>query len=204
VSTSGSTTVAATTNAAKPDASVVHPTNSLPVGALLQNAAEVHTVTDKPDARHSAGKAPAKDDKAEAKRAILLPAPASATSEPPPPVELAATAPPADLARSATEAATMPQLGVRVSQGIIEAKLIHKVEPVYPQQARARGLTGSVILDATIAEDGSVRALKIIDGPSLLSASATAAVRQWKYSPAILNGNAIEAQKRITINFKLP
>ena len=98
----------------------------------------------------------------------------------------------------------MPQLGARVSQGIIEAKLIHKVVPDYPAEARKQRLAGSVNLDATIGEDGSIKALTLSSPASPLTDAAAAAVRQWRFSPAVLNGKAIEVQRRITVVFKLP
>jgi TonB family protein len=87
---------------------------------------------------------------------------------------------------------------------VTEGNLIRKVEPTYPHEARVQRLAGSVTLDATIAEDGSIRAAKIVSGPPLLAAAAAAAVRQWRYTPSRLNGKPIEVQRQITIVFKLP
>ena len=70
--------------------------------------------------------------------------------------------------------------------------------------ARIQRLAGSVTLDATIAPDGAVRDVKAISGPSALAPAAIAAVRQWRYSPPLLNGARIEVHKEITIVFKLP
>ncbi len=100
--------------------------------------------------------------------------------------------------------AALPAFGARVSTGVIEAALIHRVNPIYPAEARIQRLAGPVTLDATVAEDGSVRNLKVVNGPSLLASAATAAVKLWRYSPSMLDGKPIEVQKRITIVFKLP
>jgi protein TonB len=78
------------------------------------------------------------------------------------------------------------------------------VNPIYPAEARIQRLAGLVALDATVAEDGSIDNIKIISGPPLLASAATAAVKQWRYSPSTLDGKPIEVQKRITIVFKLP
>jgi TonB family protein len=78
------------------------------------------------------------------------------------------------------------------------------VDPTYPPQARDLRLDGSVILDATIAEDGTVRGIKVVWGQPMLATAATEAVRQWRYSPPLLNGLPIEVHRRITIIFKLP
>ena len=98
----------------------------------------------------------------------------------------------------------MPQMDVRISQGVTQGALIHRVQPTYPAQARAQRVSGSVDLDATIDEKGLVRSVRIVSGPSLLASAAAAAVKQWRYSPPLLNGSPIEIQKRITVVFKLP
>lgn len=98
----------------------------------------------------------------------------------------------------------MPALAVRISQGVTQGVLIHQVQPAYPTQARAQRLAGSVDLDATIDEKGLVKSVKIVSGPPLLATAAANAVRQWRYSPPLLNGTPIELQKRITVVFRLP
>ncbi len=65
-------------------------------------------------------------------------------------------------------------------------------------------LAGPVTVEATIGENGTVRTVKVVSGTALLADSAADAVRQWRYKPATLNGKAIEAQKQITVVFKLP
>jgi protein TonB len=98
----------------------------------------------------------------------------------------------------------LPAFGVSVSTGDTEGNLIYKVDPTYPPEARIQNLAGSVVLDATIAEDGSIQEVKVVSGSPLLAAAATAAVQQWRYRPSMLSGKAIAGQKRITIVFKLP
>jgi protein TonB len=61
-----------------------------------------------------------------------------------------------------------------------------------------------VTLQAMIAKDGSVRNVKIISGPALLARAAQDAVRQWKYKPYTLNGDPVEVQTEVNINFKPP
>jgi protein TonB len=111
---------------------------------------------------------------------------------------------PEELASWSSTTAALPAFGSSVSQGATEGSLIHKVDPIYPQEARTQKLAGTVILDATIGKDGSVDRMKVIDGPTVLAEAATAALRQWRYSPSTLNGNPIEVEKRITVIFKLP
>jgi protein TonB len=98
----------------------------------------------------------------------------------------------------------MPSFGALVSQGVVEGHLIHRVDPIYPAQARFQGLTGSVILEAAIGADGSVRNVKIVSGPAMLADAAKSAVERWRYSAALLDGKPVETQKQITVVFRLP
>jgi TonB family protein len=102
------------------------------------------------------------------------------------------------------ETASLPKFGGPVSQGIVPATVLERVNPIYPWGARSHGIGGEVILDATVAPNGSVRTVAIISGPANLTNAAVTAVRQWRFSPALLNGNPVEVQQRITIVFKLP
>lgn len=110
----------------------------------------------------------------------------------------------ADIPDLSANSAALPAFGARVSTGVVEATLIHRVNPIYPAEARIQRLAGPVTIDATVAEDGSVHNLKVVSGASLLASAATTAVRLWRYSPSTLDGKPIEVQKRITIVFKLP
>jgi TonB family protein len=123
---------------------------------------------------------------------------------PPPSIKVTASDNPEKLASLISGPATLPALESRISQGVTQANLAHRVDPTYPPWARIQRVTGSVTMDATIAKNGTLRDIKVISGPPLLVAAATEAVRQWRYSPALLNGTPVETQKRITIIFKLP
>lgn len=92
---------------------------------------------------------------------------------------------------------------LHMSEGVMEASLIHKVQPLYPAIARAIHLAGSVRLRAIIAADGSIRQVDVICGNPLLVQSAIAAVREWRYRPTRLNGEAVEVETLITVNFVL-
>jgi protein TonB len=63
---------------------------------------------------------------------------------------------------------------------------------------------GSVELMATISKTGDITRVKVLSGDSQLSKAATDAVKQWKYKPYLLNGEPVEIQTQVTINFKLP
>jgi len=95
---------------------------------------------------------------------------------------------------------TTPQR-VRVSQGILEGSLLHKVAPVYPLLARQAHMQGAVVLQAVIAKDGSIEKLQVIQGQTLLTDAAVEAVKKWKYKPYLLNGEPVEVETTITVNF---
>ena len=82
--------------------------------------------------------------------------------------------------------------------------LTQKVDPSYPEQALRLGLQGPVVLQAWISRDGSIRDLKLVRGSLLLGQSAYQAVKQWRYKPYLLNGQAVEAQTLVTVDFRLP
>jgi TonB family protein len=100
--------------------------------------------------------------------------------------------------------ATLPQFAASVSQGFSGGVLAHKVQPTYPRQAIPLRLEGSVLLQATVAENGAVRDLKVTSGHPMLARAAVAAVSQWRYRPFLLNGKPIQQQVNISIDFKAP
>src|SRR5208337_485329 len=93
---------------------------------------------------------------------------------------------------------------VAVSEEAARALLVHIVNPVYPPEALAQKLHGSVVLQAVIGRDGSVEDVKIVRGYFILGRAAIAAVKQWRFQPYSLNGQAAATQTVITINFSYP
>lgn len=83
-----------------------------------------------------------------------------------------------------------------------EAQLVHRVEPVYPRMAVLANMQGEVKLHALIARDGTIQSLSVSSGPPILAQAALDAVRQWRYRPYILNGQAVEVETFITVNFR--
>jgi protein TonB len=83
------------------------------------------------------------------------------------------------------------------------AKLIYKVVPVYPELARRAHVSGTVILTALIDEEGNVVDLSIQSGNILLTDAAVQAVKQWKYSPTILNGEPVSVRANVNVIFSL-
>jgi TonB family protein len=93
---------------------------------------------------------------------------------------------------------------IRIGNMVQESKLIHRVEPVYPEQALRDGIQGTVRLLITINEEGFVYELKAVDGNNpILEAAAIDAVKQWQYSPTLLNGEPVAAQTTVTVLFNM-
>ena len=80
--------------------------------------------------------------------------------------------------------------------------VMHQVLPGYPEEALRAGLQGAVVLRAWVARDGSIRELKLVQGSLVLGQAAFQAVKQWRYKPYRLNGEIVEMQTLITIDFK--
>lgn len=88
--------------------------------------------------------------------------------------------------------------------GIIRApQKIHHVAPTYPAIAQSARVSGVVILDALIAEDGSVRDVKVLRSVPLLETAAVEAVRQWRFTPTLLNGLPVQVIMTVTVTFNL-
>jgi TonB family protein len=83
------------------------------------------------------------------------------------------------------------------------AMLIHRVEPVFPTLARQIGRGGRVDLHAIIATDGTIQSLQVVGGDPLFYQSALEAVRQWRYTPTVLNGRAVEVDTYINVIYTM-
>ena len=105
---------------------------------------------------------------------------------------------------SSTNVPTPTLVNTRISQGVAQGLLIKRVQPVYPAQALSMHIQGAVELLATISKDGNVTNLKQLSGDAMLGRAAMDAVKQWKYRPYLLNGEPLEIQTEITVNFKAP
>jgi TonB family protein len=91
---------------------------------------------------------------------------------------------------------------IRVGGKIEPPIKINDVKPVYPAIARNAGVTGAVIIEATIGPDGKVIDAKVLRSIPMLDQAALDAVRQWEYRPTLLNGVAVPVIMTVTINFK--
>lgn len=96
-----------------------------------------------------------------------------------------------------------PTKRVHLAARVVEANLVHDVAPTYPSEAGRARIEGTVVLWAVIGKDGSVQDVRIESGLPILAQAAIDAVKQWRYKPYLLNGEPVEVDSRITINFTL-
>lgn len=92
---------------------------------------------------------------------------------------------------------------LRVSQGVAQGFLVHEVKPAYPPLARQARIQGTVLLQAIIGKEGSIERLRLVSGHPMLAPAAIEAVKQWRYRPYTLNGEPVEVETEITVNFVL-
>ncbi len=109
--------------------------------------------------------------------------------------------PPAVATRVAEPVA--PPKPIRVGIGVMEAKKISQIIPVYPPLAKAARIQGLVRLEGVLAKDGTIQKLHVISGHPLLVQAALDAVKKWRYSPTLLNGEPVEVIAPIDVNFIL-
>lgn len=86
---------------------------------------------------------------------------------------------------------------------MLEGSLIRRVQPQYPIPARNARIEGAVQLAAVISKEGTIENLQALSGHPMLIGAAIDAVRQWRYRPYVLNGEPVEVETRITVNFVL-
>jgi TonB family protein len=92
---------------------------------------------------------------------------------------------------------------IAVGAAVQERQLIRKVEPVYPELARAARIQGLVRFTVIIAKDGHVTDIQLVSGHPLLVTAAREAVAQWVYRPTLLNGQPVEVVTNVDVNFAL-
>jgi TonB family protein len=81
--------------------------------------------------------------------------------------------------------------------------LLYRVLPLYPREAREQRIEGTVVVHLRIGTDGHVRSSRELSGPAPLVPAALAAVREWRFIPALLNGQPIDTEKDVSIEFQL-
>ncbi len=106
--------------------------------------------------------------------------------------------PPPPAAAGAVESTPVP-----VGGSIRQPQKLHHVTPIYPDIARSARVSGVVILEAILAEDGTVRDVRVLRSVPLLDAAAVAAVREWRFTPTLLNGTPVPVVMTVTVAFTL-
>jgi TonB family protein len=96
---------------------------------------------------------------------------------------------------------TAPTPRIRVGGNVQLASLIHKVEPKYPDEAKASRTFGSVLLHIIVATDGTLKEVMLQSGDPVLGMAAVEAVRQWRYKPTLLNGEPVEVDTTVLVKF---
>jgi TonB family protein len=97
----------------------------------------------------------------------------------------------------------VPPSRTLVAQGVTQGLLLHGVAPVYPAEAKMRHIQGKVVLKAVIGKDGKIKELEPLSGPHELVLAAVGAVQQWRYRPYLLQGEPVEIETQVTVNFVL-
>jgi protein TonB len=120
---------------------------------------------------------------------VNMNAAAPAPFVPPPP----APAPPA----ASAPVEPKPKSGGQIQQAV----LIYRKDAEYPKIAKQTGAKGTVTLTATIGKDGNVKAVKVVSGHPMLVGAASEAVKQWRYRPTLLNGQPVETETQVLVNF---
>ena len=96
-----------------------------------------------------------------------------------------------------------PPKRITIGGNVQQAKLVRQPKPVYPPLAKQARISGIVHLAAVISANGTIQDLKVISGHPLLIPAALEAVKQWVYQPTLLNGEPVEVQTQIDVNFTL-
>ncbi len=136
-------------------------------------------------------------------------APAEITPEPPPVMRsvvsgIKPVAAPTNVVQNfAPPPPPPPAAPLRVGGDIKEPKKTRDVRPIYPKIAQAAKVAGVVILEATISKEGEVRDVKVLRSIPMLDNAALDAVRQWRYTPPLLNGVPVDVIMTVTVNFTL-
>jgi TonB family protein len=110
----------------------------------------------------------------------------------------ASSSAPASAANAPANAGNRVQLSPQTEQSVSVS-----VPPDYPLLARQMKVQGAVSLQALISRDGTIQELQILSGPTILAAAAREAVKQWHFKPYLQNGQPVETQARITVNFTI-
>jgi TonB family protein len=90
---------------------------------------------------------------------------------------------------------------LHVPAELMQQRLVHKVEPVYPEDAREGNIQGVVVMQVEVGRDGNVISVRPVSGPEILTPAATEAVRWWQFEPYIVKGQAVEVETTLGVEF---
>jgi TonB family protein len=91
---------------------------------------------------------------------------------------------------------------VQVPTEVMQRLLVHRVDPVYPVEARKENLQGIIALDIVVSTDGSVVSMRALNGPDVLAKAAMDSLRWWKFEPYRVNGEPVTAETTVAVEFK--
>jgi TonB family protein len=97
---------------------------------------------------------------------------------------------------------TLRQPPPRVPAEVMEKLVTHRVLPIYPEAARRAHIQGIVVLDTTIASDGTVLDVRPMSGPDELTPAAVDAVKWWRFRPYLINGQAAQVRTTLAVDFR--
>src|ERR1700733_11940734 len=186
-----------------PAVSSTRPMDSEIVSRASQKESRDRQNGDNPDSRMTIGEA---DPIAAALPPAVAPSPetvkhdAQNTAVPSLPVWSVQAA--ANYNQTASTPATSPA-ALRVPERRSDCYLLYRVEPLYPREAREQRVEGTVMVHLQVGTDGHVRSSRELSGPAPLVPAALAAVREWRFIPALLNGQPIDSEKDVSIEFQL-
>jgi outer membrane biosynthesis protein TonB len=98
-----------------------------------------------------------------------------------------------------------PKMSSRKSSGegnLQIGRIISRVDPIYPEDAKSQGIEGTVKLHVIAGRDGAVQKVEPISGPALLTKAAISAVREWHYAKTLLDGQPMETEQDVVVNFR--
>jgi protein TonB len=190
-----------------------NPAGTKPVAGAVPPGATPNPTADQPPVEQPAKPAPAplKQFKTESLAQRLRPAEPTDMADAPtvsagarpnasaiPGVNMNALAPAAPAAPSAPSASSpSPKSGGQIQAAV----LIYRKDAEYPKIAKQTGAKGTVTLNATIGADGNIKKVKVVSGHPMLTNAAVEAVKQWRYRPTLLNGQPVETETQVLVNF---
>lgn len=108
------------------------------------------------------------------------------------------------LACARTAPASHQAQKIRIDGPTEKAKIIHMVKPVYPREAKEKGIHGIVNLSVLVGKDGHVKKIRVESGPPILVKASVVAIRQWVYEKTFFRGKPVEFETSVTFYFELP